>query len=762
MSFHFASTEYASCFANLPSTDPEALRHEALRYLQDDFDPRIWHDDPIVSLVRGRPLTPSDGDDHASQQVVVETFNALGQVNGKQILASESDLDTIAAHLSTYVPPPDHTDLRNPIRAIEHELLNTHAGFLIGNQLVDFAKQDGVTEIVEAVQANAVERRLNDLLLRDESLQHVVVNRKPVYVSCVSNFTNFLDLSRKTLRSLEVGIPCVVLGRTAGNTAQHSYRWVQLLSNLLEKENVDAGMLTYCSASLPDVQRLIQKCRSHTGLLYATSSRSTALSMSHTYSSGDDDDDDGSSSSISRVVASTGGPNTMVVLHSDTLASPAVQKAIQTSATIECAGQCTALRHCVVPAATTTHDPQGSHHPTDAESVVSGLWSGTPTLPDTNLEQALQNSVFDGVYVNHKGTAGPADDDPATYRRQGDAWYRVSDALPPSAAEGAPLHEYWRKVVVDFTQLDCADGAQLRSLAAWLNENQPISLAVNGPRSQALNTGLELFRTTALVVYTIGSHDDPLTPPALTCQARPQECEVFGEFPPRNSMRQYTRFPVFIPSSNPSYDTHYTSEYLLSQPPADQPGSGWTCNASTRELLLAVSNPKVRGYCILLLRYLQDVCRMNPKSGMPTMPSSRTTLWGLQRPPVGWTTILVVKDESVRWNDVAPIYLLFHATNAKSQVQLSVSPSSSSDVLAMCEAHKLPHVVEDEAERQDRLARSPKIFHVVDVAPMATFPMVDHFVSLYFPLGHIKSTRPGDDEFLLRARLSDKWLNTNF
>jgi hypothetical protein len=35
-------------------------------------------------------------------------------------------------------------------------------------------------------------------------------------------------------------------------------------------------------------------------------------------------------------------------------------------------------------------------------------------------------------------------------------------------------------------------------------------------------------------------------------------------------------------------------------------------------------------------------------------------------------------------------------------------------------------------------------------------------VSLYFPLGHIKSTRPGDDEFLLRARLSDKWLNTNF
>jgi hypothetical protein len=759
MSFHFASAEYAASFADLPTADPEALRSEALRYLQNDFDPKVWHDDPVVSMVRGLPLLSSSG-------AVVDTSNALGQVNGKQVLASESDLDAIAAHISTYTPPEHHSDLRVAIRAVEHELLQHRAGFLIGNQLVDFAKQDGVTEIVEAIQANAVERRLNDLLLRDEAHGRVRVNRKPLYVSCVSNFTNFLDLSRKTLRSLEVGIPCVVLGRTAGNTAQHSYRWVQLLSHLLQKEKVDAGMLTYCSASLPDLQRLIQKCRAHTGVLYATSSRSTAQSMSETYSSSDDRD-----SSTNGVVASTGGPNTMVVLDRETLMAPAVQKAIQTSATIECAGQCTALRHCVVPppvvaAAAALPDGSDTDEPiADVESVVAHLWSSAPTLPNTNLERALQQSVFDGIYVSHKGTSEPADNDHPKYHRDGDAWYRISDALPPSASDGTPLHEYWRKVVVDFTQLDCTDPSQLRSLAAWLNENQPISLAVNGPRKHALAVGLELFRSTALVVYTIGSHDDPHMPPALTCQARPQEGEVFGEFPPRNMMHRYTRFPVFIPSSNPSYDAHYTRDYLssLSQQPSeeDQSGAGWACNASTRDLLQAVSDPMIRGYCVLLLRYLQDVCRMNPKSGVPTMPSSRNALWGLQRPPVGWTSVLVVKDESVGWNDVAPIYVLFHATNAQSQVQLSVSPANG-DVRALCEAHKLPHVVEDEAQRRDRLARSQNIFHVADVSPMKCFPMVDHFVSLYFPLGHIKSTRPLDDEFLLRARLSDKWLNTNF
>jgi hypothetical protein len=658
----------------------------------------------MVSLLKGQALS---GD---SQETTVDTVNALGVHNGRQILATVAQVQELKEHISTFKSP--YTDLRPQIRQIEEDIFTNHAGFLIGNQCMDFQKQDGSTEIEEAIMANTIERRLNDLLLRDEAASVLTINRKPIYVSCVSNFTNFLDLSRKTIRSLEVGIPCVILSRS--NTSQHPYRWVQLLTELLAEHDVDPGMLTFLSCSLPDIQDITVSCAASTGNLYTTCSRDLASTIKSSYPN---------------TIASTGGPNTLVA----TEFNPKIADAIRTSATIESSGQCTALRMAVVPTSTTDAELQGVF---DSVEQIK-------TAPD-----AVHESVFAGVFAKHTGSGEPDQPVYSTHETV-DAFWKISDDLP---APG--INEFWRKVAVDFSRLDLVqdETKSVARLAGWLNENQPISLTVNGNRKQAIRLGISLFEKTGMVVNTIGSSDNDDMPPALSCQARPQEGEIFGEFPPRSKLHTFTKFPVVVPSSNPSYDTVYMEDYLKSQTVNKYAGKG--ANA----LLDQIKNDSIRGFCIVLIEYLQDVSKLNPKQGFG---KSRTALWGLQRPPLGSKTFLRCSIDAT-WDDLAPIHLLFYITNARNQVELSIDPQNSK-LISFCKEHKLPHVEETESALTERLESRSDVFNSVSISgPMTSFPMVGQFVSLYFPLGHIKSTMPNDKEFALLVRMSDKWINTLF
>lgn len=229
-----------------------------------------------------------------------------------------------------------------------------------------------------------------------------------------------------------------------------------------------------------------------------------------------------------------------------------------------------------------------------------------------------------------------------------------------------------------------------------------------------------------------------------------------GEFPPRGKLTQYTKFPVVVPSPTPAYGSKYNQEYLRQQV-VDE-----FFSKSARELLGEISDDAIRGYCVEVIKYLQDATMNNPKKGFGT---ARTTIWGLQRPPLGTKTVIRC-GAHVTFDDVAPVCLLFFTTNAREQMELSVDPSNK-DIIAICEKHSLLYTKDDNKAFKDKSEKfTPRdVFNVVHVAPgnLTEFPMAGQFVSLYFPLGHIKSTMPNDDEFALKLdQLSKKWLTTLF
>jgi len=274
-----------------------------------------------------------------------------------------------------------------------------------------------------------------------------------------------------------------------------------------------------------------------------------------------------------------------------------------------------------------------------------------------------------------------------------------------------------------------------------LNVNQPISIAVTGKtREEGMKLGFELWSRTGLVVNTIGTTESP----ALTCQARPQEAEVFGEFPPRKDLFQYTKFPVIVPSSNPSYDTTYTTTFLIKQ-------ASKKCSGLVGDFLKDISDEITRGYCVTLLEYLQDATNENPKRGFGT---KRTAMWGLQRPPLKTMTYLSCHHET-SWDELSPSLFLFFVTNAKEQVQVVV-PSENKTILTLCEKYNIPMLT---SISEDTLHPGDNVYLVKNLSDtMQGYPMVGQFVTTLLPIGHIKSTLPDDDEFVKAVRVLPKWL----
>lgn len=130
---------------------------------------------------------------------------------------------------------------------------------------------------------------------------------------------------------------------------------------------------------------------------------------------------------------------------------------------------------------------------------------------------------------------------------------------------------------------------------------------------------------------------------------------------------------------------------------------------------------------------------------------------------------------------VHPAHLAFaHALQAAAAVRLNSQPNMSNRWLSLLHASPCPlagpthtpatqprsvlsvTVQDDAAFLASGLYRDS--WNVIDlskdsvIGDEAALPLPGHFISLLFPLGHIKSTKPKDETFIANFEASPKWL----
>lgn len=128
-------------------------------------------------------------------------------------------------------------------------------------------------------------------------------------------------------------------------------------------------------------------------------------------------------------------------------------------------------------------------------------------------------------------------------------------------------------------------------------------------------------------------------------------------------------------------------------------------------------------------------------------------------------------------DDLLPTTIPFIISNAREQLEISIHPQNETGLTTHLRAYgkdlfKL--VMEDVETFEKRTCRensSSSFYNVMMVlggnitdsnVTNEEFPLVSSFVSLFLPLGHIKSTTHRDDKFVEYFQSSGKWLRLHW
>ena len=189
------------------------------------------------------------------------------------------------------------------------------------------------------------------------------------------------------------------------------------------------------------------------------------------------------------------------------------------------------------------------------------------------------------------------------------------------------------------------------------------------------------FEGTGLCVYTFGTK---ATGYALTAQARPQDGEIFGEFPPRKSMDTFSRYPMLNPLPCSTWNTVISEDYLVEHSKdvskiANIAISNAKVGGMVESIVNKIEDPKYRGYAQLIAEYLADSCVSNPHTVSKENGTVRTTYFGLQRPPIIENYVTSINYGDISNNDLFLLHVLpFAITNTHSQCIVNLSNGGES------------------------------------------------------------------------------------